>query len=136
MWKVGQTVWCILRGAGRVEEVSETQVCVRFSNHPYDYGVWFYLDGRVSPKFNRSLFFSEPKIDAAVVPPFEPKLKRGTPIIICNKAEGFVGALFGYIVEEFEKTIKVTAGEGETLNWDKDRYDFLDPTGLTPVKFN
>ena len=134
MWKVGQTVWCLARGKGEVTSVAGDTVEVFFdkSNKRFSYNLLGHSIYTTSTQ--RLLYFSEPKIDAAVVPPSEPKFKRGAPIIVCGQGRGFEGALFGYVVEETETLIKVDAGS-TVLNWGKDKYVFLDPTGLAPVKF-
>ena len=73
-FKVGDKVWCLMFGEGRVEEILNTgpyPIRVKFEDSEETYTT----DGKLfhSGK-NRTLFFSEPKVDAATERPFVPKL--------------------------------------------------------------
>ena len=74
MFKVGQKVWCLLYGEGRVDEVTRCKttfpVSVEFHNHRGHYT----SDGRITVSGNRVLFFSKPNITAETEPPFEPTM--------------------------------------------------------------
>lgn len=77
-FRVGDTVWCVVNGKGVVVET--------YPNHDYEdtypIGVsfddsqplWYTADGKYSYEGNRTLFFSEPKIEASVTRPFVPTL--------------------------------------------------------------
>ena len=105
-WEVGQEVFCLLRGKGVVHQIYNTGVDwsegvdVYFVNHGV---IRFKFDGTFGIGFNRSLFFSEPRIEAEKFPPkkpFVPKLKRGDVILVKVKDE-----LYG------EGTVKTVYGE-------------------------
>lgn len=90
-WEVGQEVFCLLRGKGVVHQIYNTGmdwsegVDVCFMNHGI---IRFKFDGTIGTGFNRSLFFSEPKIEAEKFPPkkpFVPTLKKGDSVIGKNK---------------------------------------------------
>ena len=85
MWQKGQKVWCILRGPGVVHDVTSNNVIVNFGT-PYSKNIiYFGLDGKMSPQFKRSLYFSEPRIDAAEKPPFKAILERGEIVVTSHK---------------------------------------------------
>lgn len=87
-WEVGQEVWCILNGSGTVFNYTKEEypVKVLFSSGEET----SYTDcGRMrSWDKNRTLFFSEPKIEAELFPPkkaFVPTLKFGETVIAKHK---------------------------------------------------
>ena len=71
MFKVGQEVWCLVHGKGSVVHIIENDedygypVIVNFENERYGYT----KDGGYAVSGNRTLFFSEPKIEAQKFPP-------------------------------------------------------------------
>ena len=68
MFKVGQEVWCLLYGKGKVVKVDNTDaypITVEFDN----VGCQCYTyDGKYHVYCTRTLFFSEPKIEAQEFP--------------------------------------------------------------------
>lgn len=79
-WEVGQEVWCTSYGRGKIDKV-DNEVAVLMENGEYNY---YSLEGKMYKAINRTLFFSEPKIEAEKFPPkkpFVPKLKKGDVII-------------------------------------------------------
>ena len=67
-FKVGQTVWCVLLGKGKIADIEKDcayPVCVKFDNGNEG---CYTLGGKYSEEFNRTLFFSEPKIEAQEFP--------------------------------------------------------------------
>lgn len=83
MFKKGQVVWDIVNGKGVVENYYHY-------NQPYpvkvvfeDGGYNFYTDeGKLEVEDkSRRLFFSEPKIEAATEPMFQPVLKEGDKLL-------------------------------------------------------
>ena len=115
MWKVGQEVWCVLRGKGKVIRVDEDGVLVQFGTI-YNQ-IRYDLQGRIGSNFNRSLFFSEPKVEGATKPPFEPTLKKGDRVIIRSKLAGTCSVL---TIEEQRQDCLITEG-----NWkcELDKYE-------------
>lgn len=90
-WEVGQEVFCLLRGKGVVTEIRE------LGTYPIevDFGETYdsySSDGKLYVEHkNRSLFFSEPKIEAEKFPPkkvFIPVLKNGD-VILAKDYRGF-----------------------------------------------
>ncbi len=68
MFKVGQEVWCLLYGKGKVVKVDNTDaypITVEFDN--VDCQCYTY-DGKYHVYCTRTLFFSEPKIEAQEFP--------------------------------------------------------------------
>ena len=68
MFKVGQEVWCLLYGKGKVVKVYDTDdypIKVEFDNADSQY---YTRDGTYYVDCNRTLFFSEPKIEAQEFP--------------------------------------------------------------------
>ncbi len=78
-FRVGDVVWCLLNGEGQVistenDRWSDFNIEVQFKQ--LEKGeTWFYTeDGKLNERQNRTLFFSEPKIEASVTRPFAPTL--------------------------------------------------------------
>ena len=68
MFKVGQEVWCLLYGKGKVVKVDNTDaypITVEFDN--VDCQCYTY-DGKYHVYCTRTLFFSKPKIEAQEFP--------------------------------------------------------------------
>ena len=68
MFKVGQEVWCLIYGNGKVVAVDQDDiypVTVEFDNADSQY---YTRDGTYYVDCNRTLFFSEPKIEAQEFP--------------------------------------------------------------------
>ena len=68
MFKVGQEVWCLLYGKGEVVKVYDTDdypIKVEFDNADSQY---YTRNGTYHVDCNRTLFFSEPKIEAQEFP--------------------------------------------------------------------
>lgn len=95
-WEVGQVVWDTSYGRGDVfavfQETEHTvgQLQVVFDSSP-GFKVWYNLDGSYQlgvVKSGRTLFFSEPKIEAELFPPkkpFVPVLKEGDVVFVKHK---------------------------------------------------
>lgn len=102
-FRVGDIVWCILRGKGEVywvdspDENNAYPVEVKF-----DVGfTWYTPDGKFVKDGPRALFFSEPKIEAAVTRPFVPTLVGKTVVI----EHRFAGNIIGEITAESETLV-------------------------------
>ena len=68
MFKVGQEVWCLLYGKGKVVQVDNTDdypIKIEFDNADCQ---CYTRDGTYYVDCNRTLFFSEPKIEAQEFP--------------------------------------------------------------------
>lgn len=92
LFKEGQVVWDLRNGRGVVESVNVKDIYpikVKFDLRDVDgYAVTdrYTADGRfVTTQTVRSLYFSEPKIEAATEPVFEPVLKEGQPVILTQE---------------------------------------------------
>lgn len=72
-FRVGDIVWDLTYGKGMVVDLddNDTPVEVAFESGHND---WFSQDGKLEPSLNRTLFFSEPRIEASVTRPFVPTL--------------------------------------------------------------
>ena len=73
-FRVGDVVWDVMFGKGSVYKISEMayySIKVEFEN---GFGRSFTPDGKIHEESNRTLFFSEPKIEASVTRPFVPTL--------------------------------------------------------------
>ena len=73
-FRVGDVVWDVVFGKGSVYKISEMayySIKVEFEN---GFEKSFAPDGKTHEGFNRTLFFSEPKIEASVTRPFVPTL--------------------------------------------------------------
>ena len=116
-WEVGQEVWDVRYGKGIVDTLLAIPC-------QYPIGVVFADGGTASytskglnrcTDVYRSLFFSEPKIEAELFPPkkpFTPTLKRGDTVVV--EWAGTVQVLT--LSEETERQVRGTCGQV----WDKD----------------
>ena len=70
-FRVGDAVYCVLYGKGEVTYISDDKstypIEVQLTNGEV---IRYTLDGKYSEDFRRTLFFSEPKIEASVTRPF------------------------------------------------------------------
>lgn len=112
-WEIGQEVFCLLRGKGVVRQIYNTGVYwsegvdVYFGGHGV---IRFKFDGTIGTGFNRSIFFSEPKIEAEKFPPkkpFVPVLKKGDVILV--KSSGYKEGIVRTVYEELEDIIVIDA---------------------------
>ena len=75
-FQIGDVVWCLARGKGTVVEIDNYgpyPVKVQFPQHSRRDA--YTVDGRLEmTSRGRTLFFSEPKIEASVTRPFVPTL--------------------------------------------------------------
>lgn len=97
-WEVGQEVFCLLRGKGVVSAVSPRAIDVQYSH-----GVNVYdVEGKPALGSSlRTLFFSEPKIEAEKFPPkkpFVPTLKKGDTVVVNT----YLGSICHKVNEETE----------------------------------
>ena len=105
-FRVGDTVWCLLNGEGQVISTkghhrSDFKVEVQFK-HTAEDETWCYTkDGKMNEGQNRTLFFSEPKVEASVTRPFVPTLV-GKMVLLCPI---FGDACSGVISEETTNTV-------------------------------
>ena len=69
-FKVGDTVWCVAYGKGKVVHVNETgayPVKVQFVDLNSDY---YTYEGKLRKKGSRTLFFNEPTVEGKTTRPF------------------------------------------------------------------
>lgn len=90
-FQVGDTVWCILNGRGKVISIDnhgDYSIEVGFGN----YNVETYTqDGKFYTfNVNRSLYFSEPKIEGETTRPFQPKL-IGKSVVVKSALGNWIG---------------------------------------------
>ena len=72
-FRVGDVVWDTVYGKGEVVFLDDDEQCVKVVYDSGDHN-WYIQNGKLSPELNRTLFFSEPKIEASVTRPFVPTL--------------------------------------------------------------
>lgn len=122
-FRVGDIVWCLISGKGEVSSITNNlQDCtypvgVRFENGD---GNWYTLDGKLDEAGNRTLFFSEPKIEASVTRPFVPTLV-GKKVVVLPQFDRTMTRLLTVFKEDSER-IYVSA---EGHYWDKDKIDAI-----------
>lgn len=107
LFKEGQVVWDVVYGKGFVSSVEEDDffpVKVEFDAGGFES---YTLQGSFYERGTRTLYFSEPKIEAATEPVFEPTLKKGDVVVAVDK-DGCSEIL--YVSEELERQVKNTQG--------------------------
>ena len=72
-FRVGDVVWDTAYGKGKVVFLDDDTQPVKVVYDSGDFN-WYTQSGIMSPEMNRTLFFSEPKIEASVTRPFVPTL--------------------------------------------------------------
>lgn len=75
IFEVGQTVWCTACGKGKVTAIKSGSgyvVQVMFNTSRIQF---YTVEGKMFSEGLRTLFFSEPKVEGALVPPFVPTLE-------------------------------------------------------------
>ena len=115
-FRVGDVVWCLIYGKGEVSSIMgnpedytyPVEVC--FEDGGRD---WYTLDGKLNEMSNRTLFFSEPKIEASVTRPFVPTLAGKRVVVVHTSAVRLLT-----IFKEDKERIYVTE---EGHYWDKDK---------------
>lgn len=120
-FKVGDTVWCVLNGKGEVVSVRKNDnypVEVEFENTGNNY---YTEDGRYCDEYPRTLFFSEPKIEAAVKRPFTPTLIGKTVALKHSTYCGIIEVFY-----EDREAVRSTAG----VEYHKSVYTFHE---ISPV---
>lgn len=85
-FKIGDVVWCLIYGKGKVTQKYPNQNYEDTYPLGVEFGddcvpTWYTLDGKFSEAGNRTLFFSEPKIEASVKRPFTPTLVGKTVVV-------------------------------------------------------
>lgn len=76
-FRVGDVVYCVLYGKGAVTVIKHLDdtvypICVEIEDTGEE--CWYTEDGKPYHGANRTLFFSEPKVEASVIRPFAPTL--------------------------------------------------------------
>lgn len=105
LFKKGQVVWDVVYGKGTVVEIAEYSiypVVVQFSDETMAYSE----DGKTYETHGRTLFFSEPKIEAATEPVFEPVLKEGDTVVAIDVTVAHYSPLVLTVTEEDEYFVK------------------------------
>jgi hypothetical protein len=107
IFKVGQTVYCLIFGRGKVVRIDENcshsyPVAVNFEMPGIDSHDFYTFDGKLRKAGRRTLYFSEPKIIADELPKFEPKLIGKH---ICFEVDGQI--IKGKVEKETNETIAV-----------------------------
>ena len=110
-FQVGDTVWCVIYGEGKVTAVDAYGECypvnVRF---PGDNNQCYTRDGKFHIESNRCLYFSEPKVEASITRPFVSKLIGKKVLVVSN-----AGSVIRTIAEETIDRIRFT-GFGDYAN--------------------
>ena len=116
----GDVVWDVVFGKGSVYKISEMayySIKVEFEN---GFEKSFTPDGKIHVESIRTLFFSEPKIEASVTRPFVPTLV-GKRVVVVPKFDREVSRLFTVFKEDSERIYVTEEGH----YWDKDKIDEL-----------
>lgn len=118
MFKVGQTVWCLIYGKGSVISCNKGTaypVHVLFDEGDTVVDDYYTETGKIIESGNRSLFFSEPRIEAEENPPFEP-VWLGKEVRVMYDGNTY----YGIVCEEKENYIVL-----RERNWNHSFYKSL-----------
>ena len=111
-FRVGDVVWDTAYGKGKVVFLDDDAQPVKVVYDSGDHN-WYAQNGKMSPEMNRTLFFSEPKIEASVTRPFVPTLVGKRVVVVHTSAVRLLT-----IFKEDKERIYVTE---EGHYWDKDK---------------
>ena len=111
-FRVGDVVWDTVYGKGKVVFLDDDAQPVKVVYDAGDHN-WYTLDGKLYEMSNRTLFFSEPKIEASVTRTFVPTLV-GKRVVVVHTSEVRLLTIF----KEDKERIYVTE-EGHYLDKDK-----------------
>lgn len=81
-FKVGDVVYDVVKGKGKVTEIDNGDTYPVFVIFSEDDCSTYTQDGKQWLEYNRTLFFSEPKIEASVKRPFTPTLLGKTVVVL------------------------------------------------------
>ena len=109
-WEVGQTVWCILFGKGTVSCVDDPDCYPVAVNFGGDTDEYYTLDGAYALGGKRSLFFSEPKVEAKLYPPFVPTFSRGDIVVLVCRGTSLKIPVAVVVQEETETMLLAESG--------------------------
>lgn len=114
-FRVGDVVWDTAYGKGKVVFLDDDAQPVRVA---YDSGgySWYTQDGKLVNALNRTLFFSEPKIEASVTRPFVPTLV-GKRVVVLPAFDTSAVRLLTIFKEDKERIYVTEEGH----YWDKDK---------------
>lgn len=113
-WEVGQVVWDVVYGEGRVTHLHSAgsfPVAVDFGHAKRLYTLQGVIESYPWQKVQRTLFFSEPVITAELFPPkkpFEAKLKEGDKVLIKDKKGLFGEGTVRVVYKECDDRIYVS----------------------------
>lgn len=120
-WQIGQEVWDCAYGKGTVESVSITDDEIHVLFERFNTSFNYDAEGVIYGGTCRTLFFSEPKIEAEKFPPkkpFTPTLKKGGLVVVKHKR-----------LED--KAILTVEQEDEDVVWFKERDEgYLKPAWI------
>ena len=122
-FRVGDVVWCLHYGKGVVSNTeSFIEVDYGWTAELYTpEGVHVATQERMPDGYSlRTLFFSEPKVEASVTRPFVPTLV-GKRVVVVPKFDREVSRLFTVFKEDSERIYVTEEGH----YWDKDKIDEL-----------
>ena len=122
-FRVGDVVWCLHYGKGVVSNTeSFIEVDYGWTAELYTpSGVHVATQETMPDGYSlRTLFFSEPKIEASVTRPFVPTLV-GKRVVVVPKFDREVSRLFTVFKEDSERIYVTEEGH----YWDKDKIDEL-----------
>lgn len=105
-FEVGDTVWCLIYGKGVVVGILDDEpkhpVCVEFPDTGFR-AVYYTVDGKYHYKGNRTLFFSEPKVEAATAKPFVSKILNSYVAYVTLGGELGIG----FVIEDNESSFTI-----------------------------
>lgn len=119
MFEVGQTVWDVRKGRGKVVGVGgDTLFKIRVAFNHDSSELWYTLDGKFNPTdLHRSLYFSEPSVSGATTAPFTRKTKDGDTVVLRSKtANGVMVAIVVSSEDEY------SICDRNTIRWTKSGY--------------
>lgn len=116
-FQVGDVVWCAMYGKGKVTQISRADSYpIRVDYVGGDYNYYSY-DGKFQVNGQRTLFFSEPKIEAAVIRPFVPTLV-GKKVVVESQSLGMLMACT--VTGETHDMVNVIDESGDDYRWQKE----------------
>lgn len=115
-FQVGDIVWSTVYGKGKISTIDSDIYCIGVKSDTDEGFSYYTKDGKYDITGPRCLFFSEPKIEAAVTRPFVPTLV-GKRVVV--ESERLVLMMACTVVSETHDMLYVIDESGDKYHWTK-----------------
>ena len=134
MFEVGQEVWCLIFGKGKIDSKhsggASYPIQVVFENGEIES---YTSEGCILERGNRTLYFSEPEVIGETEPRFIPELKSGTWVIAVNRQTHETSVFVVFEDRRHDVLLKKPYESDGIYTYRKDQYGFSRIDSCTSV---